>query len=79
MGRKLAAAIAVAALAAGCGHARPAAAVRPPAQDPLVYKAKGNLRVVRAVVGDRLFILVFQHQAGVWFLVAAKPAADLPA
>lgn len=46
-------------------------------QDPLVYKQINGMKIVRAVVGDRLFILVFKHQKGVWFLIAAKPAAEL--
>lgn len=54
----------------------PVPAPKPPA-DPLVYKSKGHLRVVRAVFHGDLYLLVFEHRAGVWFLDGVKPASEI--
>lgn len=48
-----------------------------PLADPLIYKSKGHLRVVRAVFQNKLYLLVFEHRAGVWFLDGVKPAAEI--
>jgi len=36
-----------------------------------------KMRVVRAVVNDRLFLIVFEKHNGVWFFSTSKPASDL--
>ena len=43
--------------------------------NPLIVDATATTRVVRAVINDRLYLIVFQKHDGVWFYAASKPAA----
>jgi hypothetical protein len=46
--------------------------------NPLVVSATPSMRIVRAVINDRLYLIVFQKHNGVWFYAASKPAASQP-
>ena len=48
------------------------------AHNPLVVHQTKTTRVVRAVVGDKLFVILFEKRGDVWFYAAAKPASELP-
>lgn len=48
-----------------------------PAADPFVYHRLGNARLVRAVVGGKLYIFLFRHVHGVWMLVGTKSVTEL--
>ena len=47
-------------------------------KNPLVIAQTPNTRVVRAVVGDKLFVLMFEKRDGVWFYSSSKRASELP-
>ena len=48
--------------------------------NPLVIKTakNGTIKVIRAVVGGRLYVMGFVFKQGVWFFVGGEPAVDLP-
>jgi hypothetical protein len=46
-------------------------------KNPLVVMSTSTMRVVRAVVNDRLFLIVFEKHNGVWFFSSSKPASEL--
>ena len=46
-------------------------------QNPLVILQTPNTRIVRAVVGDKLFVMMFEKRGGVWFYSSSKPASGL--
>ena len=48
-----------------------------PASDPLVYRSKDNLRLVRAVYQGQLYLMLFEHRGGVWFFEGVRLAAEL--
>jgi hypothetical protein len=48
-----------------------------PVADPLVYKTKGNLRLVRAVFQGHLYLMLFEHRGGVWVFEGARLASEL--
>jgi hypothetical protein len=45
--------------------------------NPLVISQTKTTRVVRAVVGDKLFVIMFEKRGDVWFFAASKPASEL--
>jgi hypothetical protein len=47
------------------------------AKNPLVVESTPTVRVVRAVVGDKLYVIVFEKRGDVWFYSSAKPASEL--
>ena len=47
-------------------------------QNPLVVMSTPTVRIVRAVVNDKLFLIVFEKKNGIWFFSSSKPAAELP-
>jgi hypothetical protein len=47
-------------------------------KNPLVIVQTANTRVVRAVVGDKLFVMMFEKRGGVWFYSSSKRASELP-
>lgn len=46
-------------------------------KNPLVIGQTKTTRVVRAVVGDKLFVILFEKRGDVWFFTASKPASQL--
>jgi hypothetical protein len=58
-------------------HKAPATAHPATVADPLVYRRKGNLRLVRAVWQGQLFLLLFEHRGGVWFFEGARLASEI--
>ena len=47
-------------------------------KNPLVVLQTPNTRIVRAVVGDKLFVMMFEKRGGVWFYSSSKRASELP-
>ena len=47
------------------------------ARNPLVIQQTKTTRLVRAVVGDKLFVILFEKRGDVWFYAASKPASEL--
>ena len=47
-------------------------------RNPLVVLQTRNTRIVRAVVGDKLFVMMFEKRGGVWFYSSSKLASGLP-
>lgn len=48
------------------------------ARNPLVIQQTKTTRLVRAVVGDKLFVILFEKHGDVWFYSSSKPASELP-
>ena len=46
-------------------------------QNPLIIAQTRDTRVVRAVVGDKLFVIMFEKRDGVWFYSSSKRASEL--
>ena len=46
-------------------------------KNPLVISQTKTTRLVRAVVGDKLFVMLFEKRGDVWFYAASKPASEL--